>query len=263
LAAPKDSTLPRAFLGIDQWDQKKVVSPYASGLAAEALFERSCGGEAIELLEMVWGIMADGTNPNYSGGHWEALKPDGTPITDDTSLMHGWSTWPVYLLPRYLGGVQPLEAGWSSFMVKPVLASLDTVDVQLPTPAGKIGVHLDIQECLGAGDIKVTVPFGSHAKVFAPEGWIIVHSEENAGPDSFSQDIVGQEAEAIIRIRLISEDLEASDSTPSERRKPSKKSVSFVNAEETENISVCGDKKLHRSSYKQSNILKRLHRWLT
>lgn len=263
LAAPKGSTLPRAFLGIDRWDQKRIVSPYASGFAAEALFERSCGGEAIELLERIWGIMADGTNPNYSGGHWEALKPDGTPITDDTSLMHGWSTWPVYLLPRYLGGVQPLEAGWSSFMVKPVLASLDTVDVQLSTPAGKIGVHLDIQESLGAGDIKVTVPLGSHAKVFAPEGWIIVHSEENAGLDSLSQDIVGKEAEVSIRIRLVSEDLEASDSTPSERRKPSKKSVTFFNAEETENISVCGDKKFHRSSLKRPNILKRLHRWLT
>jgi alpha-L-rhamnosidase len=263
LAAPKDSTLPLAFLGIDRWDQMKVVSPYASGFAVEALFERSYGDKAIELLERVWGIMADETNPNYSGGHWEALKPDGTPITDDTSLMHGWSTWPVYLLPRYLGGVQPLEAGWSSFTVKPVLAGLDTVDIKLSTPEGEIGVHLDIQERLGTGDIKVMAPPRSIANVFAPEGWIIVPSVKDAEPDAPSQVIAGQEAEVFIRIRRVSESLDTSHSSLAGRPKPAKKSVSFADAEETESTPGYGDPKLARSSFKQSNILKRLHRWLT
>lgn len=34
--------------------------------------------------------MADEINPNYSGGHWGALKLDGTRITNDASLMRGW-----------------------------------------------------------------------------------------------------------------------------------------------------------------------------
>lgn len=53
--------------------------------------------------------MADETNPNYSGGHWGALKLDGTRITDDPSLMRGWSIWPVDLLPRYLDGAEPVK----------------------------------------------------------------------------------------------------------------------------------------------------------
>jgi alpha-L-rhamnosidase len=173
LAAPKDCGLPLAFQGIDRWEKKNVVSPYALGFAIEALFERSCGFLAIELLGRVWGNMADETNPKYSGGHWEALKPNGTPITDDTSLMHGWSAWPVYLLSRYLGGVQPTKPGWSSFAVRPVLAGLDMIDVQLSTPAGKIKVHLEIQEHLGNGEIKLTVRVGSRAKVLPPEGWTL------------------------------------------------------------------------------------------
>lgn len=59
LAAPSNGQLPLAFCGIDRWDQKKVVSPYASGFAAEALFERAQGALAVELVERVWGVMAD------------------------------------------------------------------------------------------------------------------------------------------------------------------------------------------------------------
>lgn len=173
LSISKSSELPCAFTGIERWDQKKVVSPYASGFAAEALFERDCGSSAIELVERVWGVMADESGPDYSGGHWEAMKPDGTPITDDTSLMHGWSTWPVYLLPRYLGGLKPLEAGWKRFMVKPVLVGVEEVDVQMSTPAGRIEVSLRVRNAGNQGRLSVLVPFGATADIHAPEGWSI------------------------------------------------------------------------------------------
>ncbi|KAL3427196.1 alpha-L-rhamnosidase (RhaA is able to hydrolyze alpha-1) [Phlyctema vagabunda] len=177
LTAPPGSALPLAFSEIEKWDQKKVVSPYASGYAAEALFTRDEGRSAVELIERVWGTMADPTNPNYSGGHWEAMKPDGTPITNDTSLMHGWSTWPVHLLPRYLGGLAPLQAGWSRFQVKPVLAGLSSVDVQLTTPAGSISVSISACEMKGTGGIKISVPSGTVAEVFAPKAWMIVRPD--------------------------------------------------------------------------------------
>jgi hypothetical protein len=178
MSAPESVTLPLAFQGIERWEQKKVVSPYASGFAAEALFERNCGTSAIELVERVWGIMADESGPDYSGGHWEAMKPDGTPITDDTSLMHGWSTWPVYLLPRYLGGVEPLDPGWTRFKVKPVLAGLESVDVHLVTPAGEIDVSLQVHEATNVGEVSVRVPYRATAEIHAPEGWIIVTSDK-------------------------------------------------------------------------------------
>lgn len=205
LSAPKSFQLPLAFQGIEGWDQKKVVSPYASGFAVEALFERNCGSSAIELVQRVWGVMADETGPNYSGGHWEAMKPDGTPITDDTSLMHGWSTWPVYLLPRYLGGLEPLEAGWSLFRVKPILASLDSVDVELSTPAGRIEVSLDMQEAASVGELSVKVPRGATAEVYAPEGWIIVTSDKiSEAIPLICQTIVGNVKTVAIRICRVS-----------------------------------------------------------
>ncbi|PVH68309.1 glycoside hydrolase family 78 protein [Cadophora sp. DSE1049] len=201
LAAPQSNDLPLAFQGLARWEDKKVVSPYASGFSVEALFERAHGFSAIELIERVWGVMADETNPNYSGGHWEAMKPDGSPITDDTSLMHGWSTWPVYLLPRYLAGVSPLEPGWTRWKVQPVLAGLENVDVSLETPSGRIEVSLEMQEDLGTGNIVLKVPGGSVAEIFAPGGWSIKTSENASQRSSPSQIIAGQDGKVTIRIQ--------------------------------------------------------------
>lgn len=173
-----DSNLPRAFRGLNHWDVANVASPYGTGFAVEALLGRDRGVEAVKLIERVWGPMADITSPNYSGGHWEALKPDGTPHGHDTSLMHGWSTWPVFLLPRYLAGLQPTEPGWKSFSVTPVLAGLTDIKCILETVAGTIGVELDVDETNGHGALKVLSPYGVRARLQAPQGWVI------QGPDS-------------------------------------------------------------------------------
>lgn len=205
LAAPRNDHLPLAFQGLARWEDKRVVSPYASGFAVEALFERGHGSSAVELIKRVWGVMADETNPNYSGGHWEAMKPDGTPITDDTSLMHGWSTWPVYLLPRYLAGVSPLEPGWTRWKVQPVLAGLENVEVALSTPAGRVEISLDMQESIGTGSIVLRVPTGSVAEVFAPRGWSIKTAENPGQRSSASQVITGQNGKVTVRIQKYSE----------------------------------------------------------
>ncbi|KAH7409039.1 bacterial alpha-L-rhamnosidase domain-containing protein [Cadophora sp. MPI-SDFR-AT-0126] len=207
LAAPRSNELPLAFQGLARWEDKKVVSPYASGFAVEALFERGHGFSAIELIERVWGVMADETNVNYSGGHWEAMKPDGSPSTDDTSLMHGWSTWPVYLLPRYLAGLSPLEPGWTRWKVQPVLAGLETVDVSLSTPAGRIEVSLEMQESLGLGSIVLKVPQGSVAEVFVPQGWKFKSSENGSQLSSGALILPGQESKITIAIKNSGEKL--------------------------------------------------------
>ena len=167
------SDLPRAFRGLGHWDGPNVVSPYATGFAVEALLSRGQGVEAVKLIERVWGPMADTTSPNYSGGHWEAMKPDGTPHGHDTSLMHGWSTWPVLLMPRYLAGLQPIEPGWKSFSVAPVLAGLTNIKCTLATVAGAIGVELEVDESSGHGALKVIAPDGVRARLQAPQGWVI------------------------------------------------------------------------------------------
>lgn len=167
------SELPRAFRGLGHWDVANVASPYATGYAVEALFSRDRGAEAVKLIERVWGPMADTASPNYSGGHWEAMKPDGTPHGHDTSLMHGWSTWPVSLMPRYLAGLRPIEPGWKFFSVAPVLAGLTDIKCTLETVAGTVGVEFEMDEMNGHGALKVLAPYGVRARLQSPQGWVI------------------------------------------------------------------------------------------
>lgn len=167
------SQVPLAFQNMERWDKNKIISPYASGFAAEALFTQNEGVRAIQLIEKVWGAMSNPSNPNYSGGHWEAMAEDGSPVHDDTSLVHGWSSWPVFLLPKYLAGLEPLKPGWVKWKIQPVLAGLEAVDVQLSTPAGDIALSLHVKEEQGIGEINLDVPHGTTGEVHPPLGWQI------------------------------------------------------------------------------------------
>ncbi|RKK80198.1 hypothetical protein BFJ69_g4388 [Fusarium oxysporum] len=166
-------SLPFAFRGLDKWDKFALTSPYASGFALEALLAKNEGIKARELLSQVWGVMADQDSPNYSGAHWEAMKTDGSPFNHDVSLAHGWSSWPVFLLPRYLAGVYPLEAGWKRIGVEPVLAGLEEVRYSLETPQGHLSVVVHINEEGGEGSVKIVVPQGSTAVVRPPKSWVL------------------------------------------------------------------------------------------
>ncbi|KAF4503264.1 alpha-L-rhamnosidase A [Fusarium agapanthi] len=168
---PAGESLPPAFRGLDKWDKFGLTSPYASGFALEALFTKNEGIRARELLSKVWGAMADHNSTNYSGAHWEAMKTDGSPFNHDVSLAHGWSSWPVFLLPRYLAGVYPLEAGWKRIGVEPVLAGLEEVAYSLETPQGPFSVVVQVSEKDGKGSIKLSVPRGNTAVLEAPKGW--------------------------------------------------------------------------------------------
>lgn len=176
-ADPK-SGLPIAFHGLENWDTANVVSPYASGFSIEALFALNHGPAALRLIDSVWGAMADPDSANYSGGHWEAMKPNGTPLGHDTSLVHGWSTWPVFLLPRYLAGLYPIEPGWRVFGIAPILAGLDSVECTLETVVGAITIQLAFDESAGHGEIRLLAPVGVRAYIQSPEGWTL------RGPDT-------------------------------------------------------------------------------
>ncbi|KAI8294248.1 hypothetical protein K4K56_002815 [Colletotrichum sp. SAR 10_98] len=176
------STKPVAFKGLNHWDRTGVISPYATGFAVEALFSQQKGQEAIKLIESVWGPMADTSSPNYSGGHWEAMTAEGKPFYHDTSLMHAWSSWPVFLLPQYVAGVRPLEPGWTKIQVAPVLSGISSAHYQKETSSGRAEVDLNFDE--GAGKIGVTLslPPGVSAELLPPPGYMNEGDASLQGP---------------------------------------------------------------------------------
>jgi alpha-L-rhamnosidase len=140
------SKLPLAFRGLEpRFDSAGLCSPYSAAFAVEACFTQDDGLGAVDLLHRVWGPMIDETHPNFSGGLWEAMTADGEPMHKNTSLMHAWSSSPVYLLPMYLAGSRPTRPGWKEWEAKPVYAGLDEVEAKVDTPAGLLQIRWDFR----------------------------------------------------------------------------------------------------------------------
>lgn len=173
--------LPAAFQGLGHWDEFGISSPYASGFALEALFAKNEHAKALELLHQVWGVMAEESSPNYSEAHWEAMDRHGNPFNHDVSLAHGWSTWPVFLLPRYLTGLHPLEPDWETVGISPVLADLDEVEFVIETRRGLVKIVILIDGNREIGTMKVTLPLGTAGLISLPKPWDLLGSRKVRG----------------------------------------------------------------------------------
>lgn len=180
------SKLPLAFSGLEpRFDSAGLCSPYSAAFVVEACFKQNDGPGALDILDRVWGPMTDESHPNFSGGLWEAMNADGDPIHKNTSLMHAWSSSPVYLLPMYLAGVRPVTPGWKDWEASPVYAGLDEVEAIVDTPAGLLQIKWNFRiDGEARGFVSVDVPEGTRGVVSAPKGWLI-------GSGDWTVDILG------------------------------------------------------------------------
>ncbi|KEQ69641.1 Six-hairpin glycosidase [Aureobasidium namibiae CBS 147.97] len=177
------SKLPLAFRGLEpRFDSAGLCSPYSAAFAVEACFSQNDGLGALSLLDRVWGPMTDETHPNFSGGLWEAMNAEGEPLHKDTSLMHAWSSSPVYLLPMYLAGVEPTKPGWEEWKTSPVYAELDEVEAVVETPAGLLQIRWIFKtDEEDRGFVFVDVPKGTVGVISPPKGWLIGNGDWTCG----------------------------------------------------------------------------------
>jgi hypothetical protein len=130
--------------------------------------------KALEILHQVWGTMADEKDSSYPGAHWEAMDRHGKPFNHDVSLAHGWSTWPVFLLPRYLVGFHPLEPGWETIGISPVFAGLDEVEYEVESPSRLIKIAIVIDGNRERGTVRVTLPADTTGLISLPNPWTLL-----------------------------------------------------------------------------------------
>jgi hypothetical protein len=113
----------------------------------------------------LWRMKVTTTILEHTGKLWTG---HGKPFSHDVSLAHGWSTWPVFLLPRYLAGLHPLEPGWETIGISPVLAELDEVEYQVESPSGLIQVAIVIDGDRERGTASVTLPADTTGVISLP-----------------------------------------------------------------------------------------------
>lgn len=144
------------------------VSPYTSGYHLRAALHLNDTATAQHLLKSTWAPMANPAATNYTGCFWETLLPDGTPgLGSSTSLCHAWSAGPTAALSQYVLGVQPVEAGFSTWRVAPQTFELSWAEGRHPTPHGPVTVKwaYDTEAKL---EMQVSSPVGTRGIIKLP-----------------------------------------------------------------------------------------------
>ncbi len=120
--------------------QGMVPSVYAAQYYLMALFEAREAETAIALM------VAD------TDRSWRHMVEAGATITweawdkrykDDLDWNHAWGAAPANLIPAYVLGVRPREAGFARILVNPQLGKLEHVEGRVPTIRGPVAVKVN------------------------------------------------------------------------------------------------------------------------
>jgi hypothetical protein len=79
---------------------------------------------------------------------------------------HAWGAAPANIIPRYVVGVQPLEAGFARMLISPQTSALKSVEAVVPTIRGKVAVN--IESTPEKYEMQVTIPANTLAEVYLP-----------------------------------------------------------------------------------------------
>lgn len=82
-------------------------------------------------------------------------------LKDNEDWTHAWGAAPANIIPKYVIGIQPLEAGWKTWLFRPSPALKSSFKAQFPTPMGMIEASYDMT----TDSYKLTVPPQSVALV--------------------------------------------------------------------------------------------------
>ena len=154
-----------------RWINKVITaSPYIYALVIEAIAAAGLRKEAVELIREKWGEMLDMKATTF----WELWD-------NSSSLCHGWSASPVYLLSQQILGVIPSTPGWTQIKINPLWESLEFARGIVHSPLGPIRVEWEksTEDQLA---VRVDLPEGMTAEFIISKD---NHRTLTAGPHEF------------------------------------------------------------------------------
>lgn len=129
-----------------------------------ALWRQGEGQFALDYIRKYWGQQMARDDFN---GAWHELWDAGPGM----SRSHAWCSGPTALLPEFVLGIEPIEAGWKRFKIQPNLHDLKWAQGTVPTVAGKIHAHVrkgSGSETDPALKMELTIPHATTALVYLP-----------------------------------------------------------------------------------------------
>lgn len=127
-------------------DANDYISPNTNGFLLSALFETKQTEEIAFLLDNLWDAMISNESL-ATGAGWEYVNLDLMPGLDEySSQSHPWSTAPTYALTNYLAGIRPVDFGFKTWIIEPLISGLNVTSVaaKVSTPYGSLGVSWEL-----------------------------------------------------------------------------------------------------------------------
>ena len=94
---------------------------------------------------------------------WESFH-----LSPGTEVNHAWTSYPAYLLLKYIVGIQPTGGGFATFNVKPVTGGLAFAEGAVPTVKGLIAVRWE-KDSDDRFTLSVEVPANTQASIYIPK----------------------------------------------------------------------------------------------
>ena len=112
------------------------AGPYMEKYILESFFQKGDISSGLDRMKIRYEYMVNHEFTTL----WEDWRIGGS---GGGSINHGWAGGPLTLLSEYVAGIQPVEAGWKSFIIKPQLGFLKWVKCTVPAGDQAISVYIE------------------------------------------------------------------------------------------------------------------------
>lgn len=161
-----DITPPEYKGAVGQFLAEKgmACSVYGAQFLLEALYNAGRGDAALARMTATdmhsWIHMMQNLGATITTEAWD---PSGKP---NMSFAHPWASAPINIIPRYLFGIEPIEAGWGKIRICPQTGGLEWAEIKIPTIRGTIkAAFRDTDKTF---ELDITLPANMLATVYLP-----------------------------------------------------------------------------------------------
>ena len=150
-------------------------SPFYMFFVLEVLVKDGRFDLLLQNIRDYWGVQIEAGATTF----WEMYDPSAERHT--RSHCHGWSAAPTYFLTQHVLGIQPLEPGYRTVLVRPQPSGLRWAHGQVPTPHGIVSCDWRFSE--ESFTLTVDAPSGIPTIVELPVAGTVTVLEGQAAPE--------------------------------------------------------------------------------
>ncbi|WP_161794211.1 family 78 glycoside hydrolase catalytic domain [Demequina sediminicola] len=141
-----------------------ACSVYCAGFSISGLFDGGAADAAVDLLT------DEGTSSWMNminlgaGSTMEAWDPSQK---NNLTYSHPWAASPAFHVPAGLFGIEPIEAGYETFQIKPQPGGVDEARITVPTVKGQVGAAFN-HDAQGTIRLAAQIPGNTTADLLIP-----------------------------------------------------------------------------------------------